>query len=106
MNPHAPRRPRMQRVTTTGTALAVTLLPLMVGVLVAKSMGADPMSPVNALITSGGQRARVCPSQLRSCGRTALRRWKPMAARVQVARLGAGAFTGGRAARSVSVNGG
>ncbi|MDI9887124.1 hypothetical protein QMZ92_22825 [Streptomyces sp. HNM0645] len=77
MNPDASRRPRMQQVTTTGSALAAALLPLMVGILVAKSLGADPMSPVNALIAGGGRRPQVCPAQLRSCGRSALRRGRP-----------------------------
>ncbi|MEV1050026.1 hypothetical protein [Streptomyces sp. NPDC049887] len=77
MNPEASRRPRIQQVTTTGSALAAALFPLMVGVLVAKSVGADPMSPVNALIAGGGQRPRVCPAQLRSCARGALRRGRP-----------------------------
>ncbi|MEU2158334.1 hypothetical protein ABZ532_25545 [Streptomyces sp. NPDC019396] len=81
MNPEAPRTLRVQHVTVTGMALATALLPLVVGVLVAKSMGTDPMSSVNALITTGGQRARMCPSQLRSCGRSALGRWKPGARR-------------------------
>ncbi|MGW7431658.1 hypothetical protein ACWGIN_19180 [Streptomyces sp. NPDC054861] len=58
---------RMQHVTTTGSALAVALVPLVVGVLLAKTVGADPMTPVNALITSGGQRARLTRSQLRTC---------------------------------------
>ncbi|MFJ6948710.1 hypothetical protein ACISU4_29415 [Streptomyces wuyuanensis] len=80
MNADASRRPRIQHVTTTGSALATALLPLMVGILVAKSLGADPMTPVNALIAGGGQRARVCPAQLRSCGRGALRRRRPGAA--------------------------
>ncbi|WP_244529688.1 hypothetical protein [Streptomyces wuyuanensis] len=77
MNADASRRPRMQQVATTGSALATALLPLMVGILVAKSLGADPMTPVNALIAGGGQRPRVCPAQLRSCGRGALRRRRP-----------------------------
>ncbi|MFF8607016.1 hypothetical protein ACF06X_13830 [Streptomyces sp. NPDC015346] len=64
---------RMRHVTTTGSALAVALFPLVVGVLLAKSVGADPMTPVNALITSGGQRARLSRSQLRTCGGRALR---------------------------------
>jgi hypothetical protein len=76
MIPDAARRASMQHVTTTGTALAVALLPLAVGVLLAKTMAGDPLAPVNALITSGGQRARVSPSQWRGCGRTALSRWK------------------------------
>lgn len=53
----APRPRRMQHVTTAGSALAVALVPLVVGVLVAKGMAADPHTPVNALITGGGQRA-------------------------------------------------
>ncbi|MGX1884983.1 hypothetical protein [Streptomyces sp. NPDC055287] len=66
----------MQHVTSTGTALAVALLPLAVGVLLAKTMAGDPLAPVNALITSGGQRARISPSEWRRCGRTALSKWK------------------------------
>ncbi|WP_351225763.1 hypothetical protein [Streptomyces sp. NPDC002133] len=74
---HVPRHPRVQHVTTTGTALAAALLPLVVGVLLAKAMAADPLTPVNALITSGGRRARVSPSHWRGCGRNALRHgWK------------------------------
>ncbi|MET9324255.1 hypothetical protein ABZX75_29435 [Streptomyces sp. NPDC003038] len=60
MTSDAPRsapRPRMQHVTTAGSALAVALVPLVVGVLLAKAMAADPMAPVNALIAGGGQRA-------------------------------------------------
>ncbi|MFF5933897.1 hypothetical protein [Streptomyces sp. NPDC012508] len=62
----ARRSSRMQHVTTTGTALAGALLPLVVGMLLARSVGADPMAPVNALITSGGQRARLDRCQLRA----------------------------------------
>ncbi|WP_200302025.1 hypothetical protein [Streptomyces adelaidensis] len=50
--------------TATGSALAVALLPLLVGALVARSVGGDPMASVNALITGGGQRARLSRSQL------------------------------------------
>jgi hypothetical protein len=57
---------RMQHVTATGSALAVALLPLAVGMLLARSVGADPMTPVNALITSGGQRAPLSRCQLRA----------------------------------------
>lgn len=67
-------RPRIQHVTTAGTALAVSLLPLVVGVLLAKSMAADPMTSVNALVTNGAHRPRVSPKQWRSCGGDALRR--------------------------------
>ncbi|MFJ8922999.1 hypothetical protein B046DRAFT_00378 [Streptomyces sp. LamerLS-316] len=63
MVPAAPTRPRIQSLTTAGTALAVTLLPLAVGVLLARTMALDPMAPVNALVTSGGQRARLAPSR-------------------------------------------
>lgn len=73
MTPDAPRRPRMQHVTTTGSALAVVLLPLAVGMLLAKAMGSDPLTSVNAVITHSGQRARVSPAQWRGCGRYALR---------------------------------
>lgn len=49
--------PRMRHVTTAGSALAVALVPLVVGVLLAKAMAADPYTPVNALIAGGGRRA-------------------------------------------------
>ncbi|MEV1047863.1 hypothetical protein [Streptomyces sp. NPDC049916] len=70
----APRRPRIQYVTTAGTALAVTLLPLALGVLLAKGMAADPMASVNALVTGGGHRPRVSPGEWRRCGAHAVRR--------------------------------
>ncbi|MDX3684667.1 MULTISPECIES: hypothetical protein [unclassified Streptomyces] len=63
MVPAAPTRPRIQSLTTAGTALAVTLLPLAAGVLLARTMALDPMAPLNALVTSGGQRARLAPSR-------------------------------------------
>ncbi|TQK42549.1 hypothetical protein FBY35_3970 [Streptomyces sp. SLBN-118] len=70
----------MQHVTCTGTALAMALLPLVVvGALLAKALATDPMTPVNAMITSGGHRARISPSEWRRCRRSAagaLRRWK------------------------------
>ncbi|UUU20096.1 hypothetical protein [Streptomyces sp. DSM 40750] len=64
-----PSRPRPLRnvtatATATGSALAVALLPLVVGALVARSVGGDPMASVNALIAGGGERARLCRSQL------------------------------------------
>ncbi|MEU4140683.1 hypothetical protein AB0F31_31000 [Streptomyces griseus] len=74
MTSEAPRRPRIQHVTTAGSALAVTLLPLVVGALLAKTMAADPMTSVNALVTSGGHRPRVSPREWRRCGGHALRR--------------------------------
>jgi hypothetical protein len=52
-------------VTATGSALSVVLVPLVVGALVARSVGGDPMVSVNALIAGGGQRARLSRSQLR-----------------------------------------
>lgn len=76
MAPDAPHRPRLQHVTTAGTALAVTLAPLVIGVLLAKSMATDPMTPVNAMVTRGGQPVPVSPTQLGRCGRHALRGWK------------------------------
>ncbi len=63
MVPDAPTRPRIQNLTCAGTALAVTLLPLAVGVLLARTMALDPMTPVNALVTSGGQRVRLAPAR-------------------------------------------
>ncbi|WP_329034738.1 hypothetical protein OHT61_02770 [Streptomyces sp. NBC_00178] len=63
MAPDAPTRPRIQTLTTAGTALAVTLLPLAAGVLLARSMALDPLAPVNALVVNGGQRARIAPSR-------------------------------------------
>ncbi|MFC9627058.1 hypothetical protein ACFTXM_46300 [Streptomyces sp. NPDC056930] len=76
MAPDAPPRPRMQHVATAGTALAVTLAPLVIGVLLAKTMATDPMTPVNAMVTRGGQPVPVSPTQWRRCGRHALRSWK------------------------------
>ncbi|MFD3699161.1 hypothetical protein ACFWUZ_24010 [Streptomyces sp. NPDC058646] len=67
-------RPRMQHVTTAGSALAVALVPLVVGVLLAKGLAADPMTPVNALISSGGQRAGLPRAEWRRRGHATLRR--------------------------------
>ncbi|MEU9358574.1 hypothetical protein AB0M10_09545 [Streptomyces sp. NPDC051840] len=61
MASEAPTRPRLQNLTTAGTALAVTLIPLAAGVLLARTMALDPMAPVNALVT--GQRVRLAPSR-------------------------------------------
>ncbi|WP_338498509.1 hypothetical protein [Streptomyces sp. SJL17-4] len=64
------RRARpLQHVTATGTALAVALGPVVVGALLARSVGGDPMASVNALIAGGGQRARISSAQLRSSAR-------------------------------------
>ncbi|WP_330328654.1 hypothetical protein OHS33_02135 [Streptomyces sp. NBC_00536] len=90
------RRPSLRNVTTAGSALAVALLPLVVGVLVAKGMAADPHTPVNALITGGGQRAGIPRAEWRRRGhqaRTTLRRLRPAALPAPPAR------TRGRAAR-------
>jgi hypothetical protein len=86
MATEALRHPRVRDAATAGTALAVTLLPLVAGVLLAKAMAADPMTPVNALITSGGHRARVPPAQLRGCGTRAVRRCRAAGASVRRAR--------------------
>lgn len=64
----------MQHVTSAGTTLAVTLAPLVIGVLLARTMPLDPHGPVNALITRGGRGAGVSPAEWRGCGRRALRR--------------------------------
>ncbi|MCX5588700.1 hypothetical protein [Streptomyces erythrochromogenes] len=78
MNDDAPRsetvRPRMQHVTTAGSALAVALVPLVVGVLFAKAMAADPMTPVNALIAGGGQRAALPQGEWKRRGHSTLHR--------------------------------
>jgi hypothetical protein len=76
----APTRRRAERVgprqiAVFGTALAGVLLPLALGVLFAKAAAADPIAPVNALVTGGG-RARLSPAQLRGCGRGGLRRYR------------------------------
>ncbi|MFE7764478.1 hypothetical protein [Streptomyces sp. NPDC057438] len=64
-----PSRPRPLRnvtatATATGSALVVVLLPLVVGALVARSAGGDPMASVNALIAGGGERAKLSRSHL------------------------------------------
>ncbi|MFI9630395.1 hypothetical protein [Streptomyces sp. NPDC052042] len=73
MVPDAPHRPRLRHMASTGTALAVSLAPLVIGVLLAKSMAADPLTPVNALATRGGQAVPLSPAQWRGCGVRALR---------------------------------
>ncbi len=93
------RRTRpLQHVTATGAALAVAIGPVVVGALLARSVGGDPMASVNALIAGGGQRARISSAQLRS---GALRR--------PVARLRSRATRGAvrppRAARTAPVGG-
>ncbi|MEU3316955.1 hypothetical protein ABZ716_05725 [Streptomyces sp. NPDC006687] len=67
-------RPRLQRVTCAGSALAVALVPLVVGVLVAKGTGADPHGPVNALMTGGGRPAGLPHGEWSRRGHAALRR--------------------------------
>ncbi|MCX5195141.1 hypothetical protein OOK31_14735 [Streptomyces sp. NBC_00249] len=67
-------RPRMQHVTTAGSALAVALVPLVVGVLLAKGLAADPHAPVNALISGGGQRAGLPRAEWRRRGQATARR--------------------------------
>ncbi|MFE6222882.1 hypothetical protein [Streptomyces sp. NPDC057854] len=67
MSFRTPRRRPLRRVSATGTALVVALGPVVVGALLARSVGGDPMVSVNALIAGGGQRARVSRHHLRSC---------------------------------------
>ncbi|MFF6791988.1 hypothetical protein ACFY9C_23315 [Streptomyces filamentosus] len=68
MSLRTPRRPRrLRRASATGTALVAALGPVVVGALLARSVGGDPMVSVNALIAGGGQRARLSRDQLRSC---------------------------------------
>ncbi|MFE9829038.1 hypothetical protein ACFYPK_10360 [Streptomyces halstedii] len=61
MTSEARRHPRIQNLTTAGTALAVALLPLAAGVLLARAAASDPLAPVNALVTGAGGRVRVAP---------------------------------------------
>ncbi|MEU5716295.1 hypothetical protein AB0G71_10985 [Streptomyces sp. NPDC020403] len=70
MLPDTQRHPHVRRLTTAGTALAVTLLPLAAGVLLARTMALDPMAPVNAFVAGGGQRARIAPSRWLVTART------------------------------------
>ncbi|MGW0393726.1 hypothetical protein ACWDYJ_23070 [Streptomyces sp. NPDC003042] len=69
-----PHRPHMRQMTTAGSALAVALVPLVVGVLLAKAMAVDPYTPVNALITGGGQRAGLPRAEWRRRGHDTMRR--------------------------------
>ncbi|GAA3233959.1 hypothetical protein Slala03_19360 [Streptomyces lavendulae subsp. lavendulae] len=66
--------PRLRQVGAAGSALAVALVPLVVGVLVAKGMAADPHAPVNALISGGGQRAGLPRAEWRRRGHDTVRR--------------------------------
>ncbi|WP_405851462.1 hypothetical protein [Streptomyces sp. NBC_00090] len=68
MTSDALRTRPLQHVTTTGTAIALALGPVVLGALLVRSAGGDPMASVNALIAGGGQRARISRAQLRSCG--------------------------------------
>ncbi|SEB88384.1 hypothetical protein SAMN05216483_0625 [Streptomyces sp. 2131.1] len=68
------QRLRIRHVTSAGTTLALSLAPLVIGVLFARTMTLDPHTPVNALITRGGRGAVPSPAQWGGCGRTALRR--------------------------------
>lgn len=63
MNLRAPRRPRR----AAATALVAALGPVVVGALLARSVGGDPMVSVNALIAGGGRRAELSRTQLRVC---------------------------------------
>ncbi|MDX3529113.1 hypothetical protein P1P75_22460 [Streptomyces sp. ID05-39B] len=82
-------RPRILRtVTATGSALSVVLLPLVVGAVVARTTGGDPMVSVNALIAGGGQRARLSRTELRSCRCRALAAARGRSARWSGGRTG------------------
>ncbi|MFJ6698182.1 hypothetical protein ACIQM4_19220 [Streptomyces sp. NPDC091272] len=69
-------RPRTGRVTAAGTALAVAVTPLVVGVLVAKGLSVDPHAPVNALIAGGGRRAGLPRAEWSRRCHTTVRRLK------------------------------
>ncbi|MCJ0875727.1 hypothetical protein MTF69_41765 [Streptomyces sp. AP-93] len=96
-----------QHVATAGTALAVALVPLVVGVLVAKGLAADPHAPVNALITGGGQRAGLPRAEWRRRGHATMGRLRTarrgavhgtMRGAVRGAVRGRAYVTGGRSA--------
>ncbi|MEU2021630.1 hypothetical protein ABZ565_05635 [Streptomyces sp. NPDC016469] len=76
------QRLRIRHVTSAGTTLALSLTPLVIGVLFARTMALDPHTPVNALITRGGRGVGPSPAEWRGCGRSALRRcrtaWRPL----------------------------
>ncbi|WP_314411723.1 hypothetical protein [Streptomyces sp. DSM 40484] len=61
-----PLRSATRTAVTTGSALAVVLVPLVVGAVASRAIGGDPMASVNAMMTGGGQRARLSRSQLRT----------------------------------------
>ncbi|MBQ0854888.1 hypothetical protein J8N05_42765 [Streptomyces sp. BH-SS-21] len=65
MPPARPLRSATRTAVTTGSALAVVILPLVVGALASRAVGGDPMASVNAMMTGGGQRARLSRGQLR-----------------------------------------
>ncbi|WP_328939800.1 hypothetical protein OG288_42800 [Streptomyces tauricus] len=65
MPPARPLRSATRTAATTGSALAVVILPLVVGALASRAIGGDPMASVNAMITGGGERARLSRCQLR-----------------------------------------
>lgn len=67
-------RPHLRHVTTAGSALAVALVPLVVGVLVAKGLAADPHAPVSALITGGGRPAGLPRAEWSRRGHATMRR--------------------------------
>ncbi|MDV9193706.1 hypothetical protein R6L23_36790, partial [Streptomyces sp. SR27] len=69
MTSDARRNRPLQHVTAAGTALAVAVGPLVLGALLVRSAGGDPMASVNALIAGGGQRARISRAQLRTGAR-------------------------------------
>ncbi|MFF7076728.1 hypothetical protein [Streptomyces lavendulae] len=73
-DPAPTTHPRLRQVGAAGSALAVALVPLVVGVLVAKGMAADPHTPVNALISGGGQRAGLPRAEWRRRGHDTVRR--------------------------------
>jgi len=67
------QRLRIRHVTSAGTTLALSLAPLVIGVLFARSMALDPHTPVNALITRGGRGGGPGPAPWRGGGPAARR---------------------------------
>ncbi|WP_327351039.1 hypothetical protein [Streptomyces sp. NBC_01304] len=98
-----PRARHLRHAARTGSALAATLAPLVVGALLARACATDPLTSVNALMTSTGERARLSRAEARACLKSAGRHGRSgrgeggLAGRFTGRR--AGRFTGRRAGR-------
>ncbi|WP_299539321.1 hypothetical protein [uncultured Streptomyces sp.] len=89
MLPVIRRTTRAHHVTLAGTALAGALLPLVVGVLLARAASGDPMAPVSTFVTGVGARGPARPGAWRYAGRDALRRTRRPLRRARLLRRAA-----------------